>query len=80
MIVSPADNRHWVVVAHGGFLGIGEGRVALPLERFAVRGEDRLVIRGVTEEDIDAMDNWRNQVADYRNLSDGDQVRLSVMQ
>ncbi|MBD2750356.1 PRC-barrel domain-containing protein [Microvirga sp. BT688] len=46
VIVTPQDRR-FVVVGAGGFLGIGRDRVAFPLERFWMRG-DQLVIRGVT--------------------------------
>jgi hypothetical protein len=69
-----------IYVAHGGFLGLGEDKVAFPLERFALRGNDRLVIRGVTEQDIEAMDNWRSQISTVRNLGENDQVNLPVVQ
>lgn len=80
LIMSQKDNKRYVVVAHGGFLGLGEDKVAFPLERFSVKGNDRLVIRGVSEQDVQNMDNWRKDVADYRKLNDDDQANLSVMQ
>ena len=67
----------YVVVAHGGFLGIGEDRVAFPLERFWMRG-DRLVIRGVTENDIEAMDDYRDQVRNYQRVADTGRVDLRL--
>lgn len=80
VIISQKNNKRYVVVSHGGFLGLGEDKVAFPLERFAVKGNDRLVIRGVTEQDVENMDNWKNDVSDYRKLRDEDQASLSVMQ
>jgi sporulation protein YlmC with PRC-barrel domain len=76
-IVSDSNNRRFVVIGHGGFLGIGEDRVAFPLERFGISG-DRLVIRGVTEDDIEAMDDYRDQAMNYRRLSNNDRLDLRV--
>lgn len=42
------------IVAHGGFLGIGQNRVAVPMQRLGMRGED-VVLLGLTEEQIDAL-------------------------
>ena len=80
VIMSQKDNKRYVVVSHGGFLGLGEDKVAFPIERFAVKGNDRLVIRGVSEQDVENMDNWRREVGQYRKLNDNDQANLSVMQ
>ncbi|TXN33541.1 hypothetical protein FV220_02040 [Methylobacterium sp. WL19] len=80
VVMSQKDSKRYVVVSHGGFLGLGEDKVAFPLERFSVKGNDRLVIRGVSEQDVENMDNWRKDVADYRKLNDDDQANLSVMQ
>ncbi|MFC1458547.1 PRC-barrel domain-containing protein [Microvirga arabica] len=76
-IVVDGNNKRYVVIGHGGFLGIGEDRVAFPLERFGISG-DRLVIRGVTEEDIEAMDDYRDQAMNYRRLSNNDRLDLRV--
>jgi sporulation protein YlmC with PRC-barrel domain len=80
VVMSQKDSKRYVVVSHGGFLGLGEDKVAFPLERFSVKGNDRLVIRGISEQDVENMDNWRKDVADYRKLNDDDQANLSVMQ
>lgn len=76
-VVVDGNNKRYVVIGHGGFLGIGEDRVAFPLERFGISG-DRLVIRGVTENDIDAMDDYRDNAASYRRVSNNDQLDLRV--
>lgn len=80
VIMNQKNNKNYVVVSHGGFLGIGEDKVAFPIQRFAVKGNDRLVIRGVSEQDVENMDNWKKEVSDYRKLGDDDQANLSVMQ
>ena len=43
----------FAVVEHGGFLGLGEDEVALPLRRFAIHGDDALLL-GLSEEELDA--------------------------
>jgi sporulation protein YlmC with PRC-barrel domain len=77
VIFDPTTQRRYAVVEHGGFLGIGEERVAFPLERFSMRG-DRLYIRGVTEQDIEAMANFRERFANYRDLGDNDRLDVGV--
>ncbi|HYO81314.1 MAG TPA: PRC-barrel domain-containing protein [Bryobacteraceae bacterium] len=78
VIVTP-QGRRFLVVGAGGFLGIGRDRVAFPLERFGMRG-DRLVIRGVTEDDIDAMDDYRDTVDNFQRVSRNEQAELRVWQ
>lgn len=48
--------RAYVVLSHGGFFGLGEREVALPLDRISsVRGDDQLVMRGLSEADLDEL-------------------------
>lgn len=59
-----------IVLGHGGFLGLGEKQVAIPLDHVAVQG-DRLVTHGLTDDQIKAMPAWkRGQLADLN----GDQT------
>ncbi len=76
VIVTP-QGRHFVVVGAGGFLGIGRDTVAFPLERFGIRG-DRLVIRGVTEDDIEAMDDYRDRLDSYQRMGRTAQAEMRV--
>ena len=78
-VIADSSNRNFVVISHGGFLGIGEDQVAFPMERFWMRG-DRLVIRGVADDDIEAMANYRDAVQNYRRVSDSSQAELRVWQ
>jgi sporulation protein YlmC with PRC-barrel domain len=80
VVMSTADNKRYLIVAHGGFLGLGEDRVAFPVERFAIGANNRLILQGVTEQDIEAMDNWRNRITSFRDLGQNDQVSLGVAQ
>ena len=54
IVQSAADGKRYVVIENGGFLGIGENRVALSLEGLMVRGE-QLVVPGLTDDELRAL-------------------------
>ena len=55
--------------------------MAFPLERFVLSGKDHLVIHGVTEKDIKAMDEWQTKVDINQNkMADNTQVKLPQLQ
>ena len=55
IVQSAADGKRYVVVENGGgFLGIGENRIALSLTGLMVRGE-QLVVPGLTDDEIRAL-------------------------
>jgi len=72
-----ANNRQFVVLEHGGFLGLGEKEVPLPLDRFAVRG-DRLYFRGLTEAELRQMPDWDMNTREYREFGDNETIRMSM--
>jgi hypothetical protein len=65
-----------VVVSYGGFLGIGERQVTLPLERFQLQG-DRLVVPGMTDDQLRALPQHR-QHAGMRPASPNQQANIPV--
>src|SRR5919202_267390 len=66
------DNKPYIVIGHGGFLKLGEKRVAIPLDDTVVQG-DRLVTHGLTDDQIKAMPSWDSKAGNYRELK-GDQT------
>ncbi|KIT15458.1 PRC-barrel domain-containing protein [Jannaschia aquimarina] len=48
------------IVGAGGFLGLGEHSVAIPLDRFAMT-EEGLMLEGMTESELQAMPEWDEQ-------------------
>jgi len=54
IVQSTADQKRYVVINHGGFLGLGEKTVALSLEGLMMQG-DRLVVPGLTDDEIRAL-------------------------
>lgn len=73
-IVAGTDKKQYVVIAEGGFWGVGEDHVVLPLERFWVQGDDRLVVYGVTEEDMERLGGYRDARSNYTGLADNDKA------
>ena len=47
----------FAVIEHGGFLGIGDTEVAIPLERIGMRGDD-VVLLGLTEEQLEQLPEY----------------------
>ena len=66
-VILGKDNEPHIVIGHGGFLGLGEKQVVVPLDRTVVRG-DRLVTHGVTDDQIKAMASWDSKAGNYRQL------------
>jgi hypothetical protein len=69
-------NRTFVILGHGGFLGLGEEEVAIPLDRLAFRG-DELVAIGLTEADVEALPNYN--FATERRLGAADPVEVGTI-
>ncbi|MFP4272600.1 MAG: hypothetical protein ACLFRH_06155 [Halothiobacillaceae bacterium] len=66
-VVLGPDRERWVVFDHGGVLGFGERKVALPLARFVRRGDD-LYVQGVTEEDVRNLPGVAQRWEDYPRI------------
>jgi len=54
IVQSTADGKQYVVIENGGFLGVGENRIALSLEGLMMQG-DNLVVPGLTDDEIRAL-------------------------
>ena len=53
IVESNADKKQYLVISRGGFLGLFETEVMIPLENVAAQG-DRIVLRNLTEEQVKA--------------------------
>jgi hypothetical protein len=74
-VVSSGD-RYYVVLTEGGFLGFGEREVALPLDTISVRN-GALVMRGMTQEDVDALPAFDLPAA--QEVGIGQQVEIGTL-
>jgi hypothetical protein len=77
-VVQGRDGKQYLVIGRGGFLGLGERHVAIPTERVAMRG-DRLVIQGMTNDQIKAMPTFDRNDRAFRELEDNQAVQITAM-
>jgi len=79
VVQSTADQKRYVVIENGGFLGIGENRIALSLEGLMVQGEN-LIVPGLTDDEIRALPKF--EASDqYPEVTDAEvEVRTMVAQ
>jgi hypothetical protein len=73
-----ADKKQFLVVGRGGFLGLFETDVAIPLENVAVRG-DQVVAQNLTKEQLKALPKFENDNNAYRVLDDDQSVTLAEL-
>lgn len=59
-IVSPSDKLTYAIIGVGGFLGLGERMVAVPVDMLQ-RGEEEneLVLQGATKETLESMPEFK---------------------
>jgi PRC-barrel domain len=68
-VIMGKDDQPHIVIGNGGFFGIGEKQVAIPLEQTALHG-DRLVIRGLSDDQVRAMPTWTTASGDRELAKD----------
>lgn len=63
----------YVVIEHGGFLGLGQNEYALPVARILM-GENGLVMEGLTEDELESMPEYDRGVE--TELDSGEQIQI----
>lgn len=76
VVESNADKKQFLVISRGGFLGLFETDVAIPLENVAMRGDD-VVARNLTAEQLKALPKFENENNAYRVLDDNQSLSLT---
>ena len=76
VVESNADKKQHLVISRGGFLGLFETEVLVPLENVAAQG-DRIVLRNLTEEQVKALPKYTTDDKAYRELDSSQTVSLS---
>lgn len=76
-IVADTDNRAFAVITDGGFFGLGKDRLVLPVSRLNMQ-DGRLLIRGLTEPDIDRIDGLRYVEDNYARVEQPQRVEVPV--
>ena len=76
VVEANSDKKRYLVISRGGFLGLFESEVLVPLENVAVQG-DRIVLRNMTEEQIKTSPKFENDDKAYRELYDSTAISLT---
>jgi len=79
IVQSAADQKRYVVIENGGFLGIGENKIALSLEGLMIR-DNNLVVPGLTDDEIRALPKFEES-DQYPEVTDAEvEVRTMAQQ
>ncbi len=78
VVESNADKKRFLIIGRGGFLGLFETDVAIPLENVAVRG-DQVVAQNLTEDQLKALPKFENDNNAYRVLDDSQSLPLTEL-
>jgi sporulation protein YlmC with PRC-barrel domain len=76
VVESNADKKQHLVISRGGFLGLFETEVMIPLENVAAKG-DRIVLRNVSEEQLKTLPKFDSNDTAYRRLEDNQSITLT---
>jgi sporulation protein YlmC with PRC-barrel domain len=58
LIIAPDSSVSYAIIGVGGFLGLGERQVAIPVNRFK-NSEGRIVLPGATKDALQAMPSFQ---------------------
>jgi hypothetical protein len=72
-VVQGNDGAIGLVVAHGGFLGLGERHVLVPAAQVSLR-DDRLVAQALTDDQLRALPTLDRDAPGWREVEDARQV------
>jgi sporulation protein YlmC with PRC-barrel domain len=82
VVVAP-DGTHYFVVEVGGFLEMGDEDVAIPMDRFAARDDESLVLTAMTADELEALAEATDELtadAGTRVLGPDDEITVRMMQ
>lgn len=75
-IVVDNAGTHYIVLSVGGFLGIGDDDVAIPLENFAARGDESLVLVNMTADQLEEMAEYESGMEGYTIVTGSEPMRF----
>jgi sporulation protein YlmC with PRC-barrel domain len=72
------DGQTYVIIGHGGFLGLGEKEVAFSPDNLTLGDDLRLIVRGMTEEQIADMPAFEMDEERFRELEAEGTINLQT--
>ena len=76
-VVKNTDGKDYVVIGHGGFLGMGQKHVALPLDSMVLRN-GKMEMRGLTDDQIRSMPSWNDNQPGFTDLQNTSSVQVGT--
>ncbi len=77
VLMHGADEKTYVVIEHGGLLGMGEKQVALPVDNMFLR-DGKMVMCGMTDDQIHTVPSWTGGTAGYTDFTAEQPVQVST--
>jgi hypothetical protein len=71
--IAQNNGETYVIIEHGGFLGLGQNEYALPMAR-VLMNENGLVMEGLTEEELESMPEYDRGAE--TELDAGEQIQI----
>jgi hypothetical protein len=68
MVKQSDSDQLLAVLSVGGFLGIGEKEVAMPLDRFQVGADQQIILSNASEDELEDMPAWDADKQGYESL------------
>ena len=78
VVEATSDKKRFLVISRGGFLGLFESEVLVPVDNVAARG-DRVVLRNMTEEQIKTLPKFDSDDKSYRALDGKTSIELAEL-
>jgi sporulation protein YlmC with PRC-barrel domain len=78
VVEANADKKQHLVISRGGFLGLFETEVLVPLENVAAQG-DKIVLRNMPEDQVKTLPKYDKDANTHRELEGNASITLSEM-
>jgi sporulation protein YlmC with PRC-barrel domain len=76
VVEANADKKQHLVISRGGFLGLFETEVLIPLENVAAKG-DQIVLRNLSQDQLRTLPKFDSDDTAYRRLEDNQSVTMA---
>jgi hypothetical protein len=78
IVLNTADNQTYAIVGYGGFLGIGEKKVLIPLQNVWMDGKK--LVTDLSDDQLKRMPEWKADAVAYRDIPAGQTMQIRVPQ
>ena len=76
VVENSGDKKQYLVISRGGFLGLFETEVLIPVDSVALKG-DQVVLRNLSQEQLKSLPKFDSNDTAYRRLEDSQTLTLA---